>query len=202
MLTHSPPASLIFSDPELQSAHVVTTILEKGQPLQLIFFLRFTMAPSIKIDKASFYFRDPAYEAPQRRRLFPFVSAAATIDASSPCKGNEFTLPRELHQGRGFASLSSMYFCTDRYPPSSIRGSKPNPTKFWGDFVPDDDSSCGSLGYSLDLDNKSSAGYAANCIQEDAMDFFDVHSSDRKEINDCFKLPWEWVVSCFANLRK
>jgi hypothetical protein len=158
------------------------------------------MAPSM--DEAYFYFRDPAYEAPQRRRLFPFASAAVSIDASSPCKGYESRLPRELHQGTGFASLSPRYFC--RYPPPSIRGSKPNPTKFWSDFVPDDDSSCGSLGYSLDLDNESSADYAVNCIQEDSMEFFDVHCSDRKKINDCFKLilKWEWVVSCFANLRK
>jgi hypothetical protein len=150
------------------------------------------MRDSPSVDDASFYFRDPAYERPP---FFPLVSTHAIVVDAGP-KSLE-NLPRKISvQHHQMDDLSPMSTATDRF--TFRKDDLDEPDEFWGSFIADDDSSCGTLDYSLD--SQPDGEYGNDQINQALITRFDVHATDQKEAMDCFKLPLEWIALFLDNL--
>jgi hypothetical protein len=176
------------------------------------------------IEEASLYFRDASMENPQRRRaIFPTVSSPSAVVPPSTTKGLELSLPFELSRCSHYNVRSPMSTGTaDVFDRSSVsygapvRSSqqereqdlRPMRLEFWDDERLFDESSCGSLDYSLDDDGEEDT-QAGVSSQKQALIVWDLdvyyvfprpRSEETKYHKCCFELPLSrWITSLFCN---
>lgn len=107
---------------------------------------------NIDFDEASFYFRDSAYEHPP---LFPRVSRVALVEASSvEASARKEGVPHKILLTIDVSNISPMTVVSTgkrngearRYMDQETK----NPDSWMDKFVADDESSCGTLDYSVD----------------------------------------------------
>jgi hypothetical protein len=170
------------------------------------------------IDEASLYFRDASMENPQHRRvIFPSVATASVIPPST--SRLELSLPFELSRCSHYNVHSPMSTGTfDVFDRSSgpyggpVRSSpqervpdlRPMRLEFWDDERLFDDSSCGSLDYSLDSDDEEDTqGRISPRKQAVVVWDLDVHASRPRSdetTRKCFELPLsQWIASLFCD---
>ena len=172
------------------------------------------------IDEASLYFRDASMENPQRQRVtFPTVAADSVLPPST--KRLELSLPFELSRCSHYNVHSPMSTGTfDVFDRSSasyearVRSSqqervqdlRPMRLEFWDDERLFDDSSCGSLDYSVDTDDDDDAqGRILSRKQAVVVWDLDVYYAFPRPRSEemkykCFELPLSrWIASLFCN---
>lgn len=165
------------------------------------------------IDEASLYFRDASMEDPQRQRVV--FSTVATASVVLPTKRLEFSLPFELSRCSHYNVHSPMSTGTfDVFDRSSVsygapvrssqqervRDLRPMRLEFWDDERLFDDSSCGSLDYSVNSDDEDD-DQARITSRKQAVVVWDL---DRPRLEEtkykCFELPLSrWIASLFCN---
>jgi hypothetical protein len=171
------------------------------------------------IEEASLYFRDASMENPQHQRvIFPTVATASIVPPST--KRLELSLPFELSRCSHYNVHSPMSTGTfDVFDRSSVsygapvRSSqqervqdlRPMRLEFWDDERIFDESSCGSLDYSLDsVDEDGDAqGRISSRKQAVVVWDLDVHASrphSDETTHKCFDLPLSrWITSLFCD---
>lgn len=183
-----------------------------------------TMRDHIPFDEASLYFQDPAYEKPVS---FSRFSRGAIMDVPSKVR-----VPTRISMNIRVDSVSPMDSVS---PADKQRGFIMNPAHgfdpdaWMSDLIADDESSCGTLDYSVDTIEEERINQVQRALtrevyglpltesvrqikvepevdekivyEDDKMNQLDVHAKNGSE-DECFGIPIGWLAKLLDNFKR